>query len=318
MASLKTYANLESHFPDGFDAPEGLVAIAVFEDHEDANDAGLAVLAMGGVYWMLYSEQVYVMCVHEAKSVAVKAELEAYWALQKGGVRDVKPWPLVELSFWSFAAYALLICLFFASQEKWGLVELGRMDSVLLVARGQVWRGATALTLHRDVVHLLSNLVGGIGFFLLVCRLYGVGLGWFLVVLSGVFGNVANGFLYYPESHLSIGASTAVFGALGVLTASAIWMTLRARDAKLSLPQWILPLAGGCALLGLLGVGEGSVDVMAHFNGFLSGLVLGLAASAFRGSLIHSQRVFAVLVWLILLSAWLCGWFSDSVQSALP
>lgn len=318
MASLKTNANLRTSLPEGFEAPEGLVAVAAFDDYRDANDAGLAVLAMGGVYWMIYAEPVYVLCVHQARAHAVQSELEAYWALQVGKPLSSGQWPLVDISFVSFLIYGLGLCGIFLGQPWWNLVEIGRMDAVMVVERWQIWRAVTALTLHSDVVHLVSNIVGGIGFVLLVCRLFGAGLGWLLVLLSGVLGNLITAVLYYPDPHLAIGASTAVFGALGVLTASGIWMTVSAREVKLSLPQWMLPLVGGVVLLGLLGVGEGPVDVLAHLNGFLAGAVLGLGVSTLRGALIQHQLLAGSAVLLLTLLAWICSLAFASAQSALP
>ena len=54
---------------------------------------------------------------------------------------------------------------------------MGRIDAVSIVARWELWRAVTALTLHGDVVHLVSNLVAGAGFALLVARFFGAGMG---------------------------------------------------------------------------------------------------------------------------------------------
>jgi len=199
-----------------------------------------------------------------------------------------------------------------------GLVALGRTDSQLVISEWQLWRCVTALTLHSDVVHLVSNVVAGTGFGLLVLRLYGAGLGWFLTLFAGCLGNYITALLYYPDRHLAIGASTAVFGSLGILTASGIWMTFNQRDVRLSFPNWLLPLVGGFILLGLLGVGEGPVDVLAHFNGFLFGGLLGLVAAGFRSYLLKQQAFFCCIILLFLCLSWLVAFFVTSSQSALP
>lgn len=318
MTSLKTNASRMVNLPAGFEAPEGLVAVAVFEAYPDANDAGLAVLAMGGAYWMIYAEPFYVMCVEAERAAQVSAELDAYWALQGRSSSVFELWPLLAVRPWSFLIYALVLIAVFAGQSQWDLLTSGRMDASLVVGGGQVWRTATALTLHADVVHLASNCVAGIGFALLVCRLFGAGLGWLLVLLAGIAGNFMTAALYYPDPHLAIGASTAVFGALGILTASGIWMSVRQREVQLSLPQWMLPLVGGFVLLGLLGVGDGPIDVLGHLNGFLCGAVLGLLASAGKALLGRYQLLCASITILLLFALWLWALWAGMSQSALP
>lgn len=137
------------------------------------------------------------------------------------------------------------------------------------------WRYITALTLHADVLHLFSNLfIGGV---LLVplCRELGSGLGWFLIVAAGTLGNYLNCRMQGPH-HASLGASTAIFGGVGV--SAALRMTRDALSRHAGRLHWrvlLPPLGAGLALTALLGTGGGRVDVGAHFAGFASGLLLG-------------------------------------------
>jgi membrane associated rhomboid family serine protease len=74
--------------------------------------------------------------------------------------------------------------------------------------------------------------------------------------------------------HRSVGFSTAVFGAIGILGGLA-FVDAR-RHVKPRRPAWTA-LAGTLALLGLLGMSEkGSVDVLAHVFGAGAGLGLGV------------------------------------------
>jgi len=84
-------------------------------------------------------------------------------------------------------------------------------------------------------------------------------------------GNFANA-LFYETRHVSIGASTAVFGALGIL--AGYQFLTKIKHPRQRIKAW-LPLAGGLALLAILGSGAES-DIMAHLFGFLSGILLGL------------------------------------------
>jgi membrane associated rhomboid family serine protease len=139
------------------------------------------------------------------------------------------------------------------------------------ILAGQPWRVVTALMLHADATHLVGNVVGMAVLGTAVCRILGPGLGAGLVVLSGAAGNFLNAFLRRGP-HVAVGASTAIFGAVGILAGLAV---LRARPPRGR--GWV-PFAAGLALLGLLGTGE-HADLAAHFFGFQFGLVFGLATA---------------------------------------
>lgn len=137
---------------------------------------------------------------------------------------------------------------------------------------GEWWRLITALTLHSGGVHLAGNIVIGGIFINRLCRDLGSGLGWSLVLLSGILGNLANALMQSPD-HRSIGASTAVFGAVGLL---ATINMLRYRQQLRQ--RWPLPVAAGVGLLALLGAGGENTDIGAHLFGFAFGMGLGLMA----------------------------------------
>jgi rhomboid protease GluP len=160
-----------------------------------------------------------------------------------------------------------------------GLVRLdafnvGELD-VARVQSGQWWRAWTALTLHVSGPHLAANLCAGIWFGYLAGRQLGVGVAWFLIVAGGGLANLVEGLLG-PPWHQSVGASTAVFTALGLMSA----YTWRER---LALPQrWVQrwgPLVAGVSLLGWLGTAGKQTDVMAHLLGFGIGVLLGAGAA---------------------------------------
>lgn len=180
--------------------------------------------------------------------------------------------------------------------------ERGLVSSRVVEA-GEWWRAACALTLHADVIHLAGNLLFGAVFVAVACQLLGSGVGLFLVVLSGVLGNLLNA-LVRDVTHTSLGASTAVFGAVGVIV-SYQWQRRRAIPSS-PLKQ-IVPLGVGLAFLGFLGVSEGRTDVFAHVAGFSFGLLLGAGAAALEPSGMLRpavQRGLGALALLILGVAW--------------
>jgi membrane associated rhomboid family serine protease len=171
------------------------------------------------------------------------------------------------------------------------LIERGSADAARML-HGEWWRAATALTLHADLAHAAGNAVAIAIFVGAVAHRLGPALATWMALAAGVAGNLITA-LVVPGSHVSIGASTAVFGALGTLSA-------------LQVPQrgaW-LTLGAGVALLGLLGTGAQS-DLLAHLAGFAAGVAEGLAARRMwppRRSL--TQAVLALLAIVPVGLAW--------------
>ncbi len=316
MASLKAEDIAATLASEGFEVPEGLVPVAVHADFARSGEAGLAILAMGDAYWTLMHNEAYVICVDQARAEAIRAELKVYAHLQsKRRPRAAPSYAEFAFGWLGFALYALVLIAIFSLQGVYELIPQGRVDAVAMGASGQWWRALTALTLHGDVVHLVSNLVAGMGFAFFVARFFGAAGGWWLIVLSGFAGNVLNAWVYYPDDHFSIGASTAVFGALGLLTGVGVWVALSEPEQRWTLPRWLVPVFGGFTLLGLIGVGDGMaglVDVAAHISGFLCGLVLGFVGAVFQRGFIRLQRYrlgVGVLSLLMVGGAW---WFALS------
>lgn len=142
------------------------------------------------------------------------------------------------------------------------------------IMAGEWWRPVTALTLHADWQHLLGNLlIGGI-FISRLCRDLRSGFAWLLLLAAGVLGNLVNATLQSPD-HRAVGASTAIFGAVGMLATISM---VRSRRSLQPHRRWLLPVAGGFGLLAMLGAGGENTDLGAHLFGFLFGLPLGLGA----------------------------------------
>ena len=171
----------------------------------------------------------------------------------------------------AFAAVQILVALAalaHAFDEGWqsaGVLDAGFLE------RGEWWRVLTALTLHGDMLHLLSNLAFGALFGYPAARLFGPGVAWFLILVGGGLAYGIDALLHPPEHYL-LGASTAVFTALGLIAAYG-WRrhlrdwTPRFRNAA--------PWVAGIALLAFTGTGGENTDILAHFAGFAVGTGLG-------------------------------------------
>lgn len=178
--------------------------------------------------------------------------------------------------------------------------ERGANDGRLVVA-GEWWRPVTALTLHGDVSHVLGNAFSCAVFGSLLMSRYGAGAGGLLLLASGALGNWLAA-EWYRWHYVSVGASTALFGAIGALTSAEL---VRRRRLQLRWGQSWLPLAGGLGLLAMLGTGKGS-DFLAHVFGLLSGMALGVpAALGFRRPPpARAQLALAALALAVLAAAW--------------
>ena len=142
------------------------------------------------------------------------------------------------------------------------------------ILTGEVWRTVTALTLHVDLIHVLGNALASAVFVTGVGAWLGPGIGSWLVLLAGAGGN-ALAALAYGSPHLSAGASTAVFGAVGILAARQV--VVRRQSRSRGRKAWVV-VAASLALLGLLGTGT-RADLLGHLFGLLVGGALGLGTA---------------------------------------
>jgi membrane associated rhomboid family serine protease len=172
-----------------------------------------------------------------------------------------------------FYAITLLLLDMMQRDQLFAIDWLGAgLGHAAAIQDGQWWRAATALGLHADADHLIGNLVFGAIFVFLAAELLGWGLALAGIVFGGTLGNLINGLVQNPE-HSSIGASTSVFAAVGLLAAYT-WSLHVTR-----LNRWV-PLGGGIAVLAFIGMGGERTDYIAHIAGFASGCLLGFAFGA--------------------------------------
>lgn len=210
---------------------------------------------------------------------AAREELVQYQSENDGAVRPSVLEYSPRAGRMEAFGFVVLTTVFFAADKLrfFGLdwIGEGRTDSRFGIS-GNLERAITSLTLHADLRHMLSNLLYGCLFSLLLSQAVGGGVAWFGIILSGFLGNLLSLWVSSPEgavAHSSIGASTMVFGMLGML--AAYQWRVRKR-AQLGLKQWA-PLIAGVVLLAFFGFGGGArTNYMAHLTGFLSGVGIGV------------------------------------------
>lgn len=266
--------------PDPF--PPGTVDAGVYKKRAEGFAHSVVVLAMGEAAWLIHTDEVWHLRVKASVGEAVRHQLSCYdrenmgWpprlAVDPAAVAR-KRLPLSPL------LWALVVVGVFWMQQRWpGFKDVWLLDARRVFDHGEWWRAATALWLHGDAGHLVSNLGSGLWVFFAVLLTFGVRSGWALLAVSAVGGNLAAVSLHYGDSYRSLGASTAIFAGLGLLVGRAVQMMGRSGHPQ----RWramLVPLLSGLAVLGLLGAGGVNIDVLAHGTGFGTGLLIGFLVS---------------------------------------
>ncbi len=204
-------------------------------------------------------------------------------------------------SFKSYPAFCIMGLLFFfhAACIHYQVHEamiLKYGASAFFILQGETYRAITALFLHSDARHLTGNMAGILIFAAPFISLSGFGVGPFMLLFAGTLGNLFNAHLY-KTAHLSIGASTAVMGAAGLLVAFQV--TQKGKPLKLNK---LLPVFAGALMVAMFSHGE-RTDFMAHFFGFLSGLGSGIIFFPLNRTFQFSQKQPLALVITILIIA---------------
>jgi len=297
---------------DGPETPHDrdVLRVAVYRGTRAAcREYGLVLEARGVAYDLIERDGAWALLVPPASVDFARNELTRY-AAERGAAREV---PTTVTPFGGAAigaaGYALVLLLTaYCTGIQWlGIdwLEAGALDARPGGA-AEWWRAITALTLHLDQAHLLSNLLFGVGFGILAGRVFGPGVAWVSIVAAGAVANYLD-MLISPYAHRAVGASTAVFAALGLL-AGFSWrqrLTLREQFRY----RWA-PLFAGVCLLAFLGAGGEHVDVLGHALGFMAGVALGWAYA--RARLPRSrgsglQTAAAALALALIAVAWLCA-----------
>ncbi len=288
------------------DGPRSILAL--FSNVQKAHEAGLAVLAAGSVYWVFPYEGQYALVVKSDEVVQLKRELAIFHDKNRF-------WPsvspdLAEKSISSLPTSAFLFflsCIFYLQGTYPQLEELGMNSSSAFRENSEWWRIFTAATLHADLGHLVGNLFGLGLFGYFAARYLGNGLGWLSILTTAALSNLTNVYIHWDHPFLSLGASTAVFSALGIVTGFPIGNFLKS-GSKIDRRQWLIPLSGGVMLLAWMGSGNYLTDVAGHLWSFLWGLVGAMAMGRMgtqAGLGKRGQSILLSSTWVLLATCWL-------------
>lgn len=179
----------------------------------------------------------------------------------------------------SFVTLGILVVLLFVfileillggSENNTVLMRLGAMSNYVVVAGGQWWRLFTAQFLHIGIMHLVSNAV--IIYYMGTFMEPMLGHWRFLLVylLSGVGGNLLS-LAFGSDKAISAGASTALFGLFGAMTAIGL------RNLSNPIISYLGRQAFVLAIINLaLDIFMPNIDIQGHLGGLITGFLLAI------------------------------------------
>lgn len=266
---------------------------------------GCTVQPLDGVVMLLVPSSQALRARQQLVQYARENEAHAAADGEESAGRRLHPRRLIDGLPAAAGCVGLLILLYAWSWQgaffqEWlpaGAAQAGRILS------GEWWRTITALSLHASLNHLASNVVFGIVFGLLVTQMFGTGLGWLAIVVAGASGNLMNA-LMQSQGHTAIGASTAVFAAVGIL--SGVMVRRKRYRRAPGLRRWA-PLAGGLMLLVYLGLSGERTDIGGHVAGFAMGVLSGVMLAELSDRLPQgrlAQRLYGAAAILMFATAW--------------
>jgi rhomboid protease GluP len=193
---------------------------------------------------------------------------------------------------------SIILLAFYVAQTFFGIGESAYLlfgaQYGPLVDQGEWWRIVTAMFMHGGFLHLAFNMYA-----LYILGSYAEGiygtyrfLSYF--ILTGIVGNIATHFFYHDS--MSVGASGAIFGLVGVLFASGF---------RKDTPFFLKPITGSALLpMIILNVALGfipgsGINNAAHIGGLLSGMLLGYTLPVY--SSYRSERFWKAIAILLLM-----------------
>lgn len=183
---------------------------------------------------------------HVITALLLDSNLIVFISMVLGGLNAVSPTPLELLNIGAIRRYEVI--------------------------NGEWWRLVSSLFIHGGFMHLFMNIIGlGVTTFLLEAV-----LGKFRLVFAYIFSGIIGGLvsIYWHENTVSVGASGAILGMIGVMC--ALLLTKKYKQESGGIYLIIILLFGGITLLmGLLG----GIDNAAHIGGLIGGFVIGLILS---------------------------------------
>lgn len=212
------------------DSDDVLVEAGTYATAEQGAAHGLVVLATGHPYWLEESSAGFRLLIERKCADLARPQLAAY---DRESTRwppppIADPWTPRKLEYITPLLWAVTVLALFQAGGKAASWEArGLLDTRAVFVDGEVWRAATALFLHADAAHVITNALSGLLVFPAVLSTLGRLRGWLLVGIAAVAGNLAVAAINFPGPYTSLGASTAIFAGVGLLTGRTVRVAWR-------------------------------------------------------------------------------------------
>lgn len=156
------------------------------------------------------------------------------------------------------------------SENSYTLMKMGAMQNYAVIAGHQWWRLFTAQFLHIGVLHLVSNAVIIYYMGQYMEPMFGHLRFLVLYILSGIGGNLLS-LAMGSDSAISAGASTALFGLFGAMTAIGL------RNINNPVISYLGRQAFVLAIINIvLDLFAPNIDIQGHIGGFIAGFLLAI------------------------------------------
>lgn len=254
-------------------------AVRVSPNRDRIEDWALVLAATGIDYRIVRGiDGVHLLLVAPADRARAARSLDLYEAESRAAARVAPAAPERGSKGLGIVVGMALIAFAFKT-GMWDTGEPSRWFAVGVadatrIRGGEWWRAVTAMTLHADFMHLFGNVAAGVIFMGAAGRWLGSGAAAISIVLAGTAANLLTAWTERRD-HLSVGASTATFAALGLVVGLQVVRRWRGGGA-IRRRAWVAAGAG-LALLAMLGMGA-KADVFAHAFGLGVGTLLGVVA----------------------------------------
>lgn len=150
--------------------------------------------------------------------------------------------------------------------------------SAQMIDQGEIYRFLTAMFMHSNVEHLLSNML--VLYFLgeMMEHVVGTSKVAIIYMISGLIGNVVSyGYCeVFEKTYLSVGASGAVFGLIGAVIALILY---KYENFQIPVPRMVLLIAFSI----YSSFAEPNIDFAAHLGGLVVGTLLALVLFRKKG-----------------------------------
>jgi membrane associated rhomboid family serine protease len=209
--------------------------------------------------------------------------------------------------------YGLAIAITMKSQgfgaPQGGLMNLGGISTRVNFRLGaslpfiynltEPWRFVTAVFLHGGLLHIGFNMWVLMDIGPIVEDLYGSARYFFLYVATGIGGYIASS----VSGHVSVGASGALLGLIGVLLAATTGrQNMAAQALRSSLIRWVI-------YIGVLGLVMSGTDNAAHFGGLATGYLLGRVMPDRQPADVSERKRADFLGWATGIAVFICFGF---------